>query len=305
MKLRILFLFGWAACFAPAQQPACRPVEGDRISARDLAAVLPEFSAAPPDALVSQAPVPGAQRVFHEAELRMLAHRFDIVLAAAEDICFAWPLQPLNASRVAAAMQESLQVPSAKVEIVETISDHVPAGRLDFPLDRLGTPSPTGPTEPVLWRGDVVYGEGHRFPIWARVNLSMPCQRVVAGENLRAGQAIEARQLRATAGTCFPIGAADLSVERVSGMVPIHAIAARTELRPDLLMPPNDVNRGDDVRVEVHSGAARLVLTARALTAGRSGDTISVRNPENNRTFQARITGKDVAVIEAGLPKGI
>jgi hypothetical protein len=47
------------------------------------------------------------------------------------------------------------------------------------------------------------------------------------------------------------------------------------------------------------------LLTARALTGGRSGDTISVRNPESNKTFQARVTGKGTAIVEAGVPKGI
>ena len=90
MKLRILFLFGWTAWFAPAQEPSCHPVEGDRILARDLAAVLPEFGSVQPDALLGQAPLPAAQRTFHSPELHALAHRFGIVLSPADDICFEW-----------------------------------------------------------------------------------------------------------------------------------------------------------------------------------------------------------------------
>jgi flagella basal body P-ring formation protein FlgA len=88
-------------------------------------------------------------------------------------------------------------------------------------------------------------------------------------------------------------------------MLPIHSIASGTELRPDLIAAPNDVDRGDAVQVEVRSGNARLALTARAVTGGRSGETISVRNPENNRIFQARITGKGTAVVDTGMRKGI
>jgi flagella basal body P-ring formation protein FlgA len=88
-------------------------------------------------------------------------------------------------------------------------------------------------------------------------------------------------------------------------MSPIHSIAAGSELRLELLAPPNEINRGDAVHIEVRSGAARLVLTARALNGGRSGDTISVRNPDSNKTFQARVTGKGTAIVEAGIPKGI
>jgi len=300
MKLRVLVVLGWTAWFAPAQEPSCRPVEGDRILARDLAAALPEFAAAPPDSLVGQAPVPGAQRVFHASELQMLARRFGVVLAAPGDLCFAWTVEPLDRAQAIAAMQNSLQVPGAKIEIAQTISDRVPKGRVEFPLGGLGTPSPGDPTGPVFWRGDVIYGDNHRFAIWARVTLAVPCRRFIATESLRAGQPIAARQVRAIVSTCFPVGAKEISLDQVTGMMPIHSIAARTELRLDLLAAPNDVNRGDDVQVEVRSGNARVALTARAVTGGRNGDTISVRNPQSNRVFQARITGKDTAVVEAG-----
>jgi flagella basal body P-ring formation protein FlgA len=271
-----------------------------------LAAALPEFRTAPPESLVAQAPLPGARRTFHAAELRALAHRFGIALSSPEDVCFEWLSQPLDRTRVAAAMQESLAVPGAKITIKDAISDRVPSGQIEFPLSGLGTPSPTGPSAPVLWRGDVVYGDSHRFAIWARVEIAAPCQRLTAAESLKAGRPLEARQIRATTATCFPIAGKELpTVAQLTGMSPIHSIAAGSELRLDLLAPPNEINRGDAVHIEVRSGAARLLLTARALNGGRSGDIISVRNPESNRTFQARVTGKGTAIVEAGVLKGI
>jgi len=306
MKLRALLLFGWTAWFAPAQEASCHPVEGDRILARDIAAALPEFRTAPPEALAGQAPLPGSRRVFHAPELRALAHRFGITLSSPEDICFEWPTQPLDRARAIAAMRESLAVAGAKIEIKDAISDRVPKGAIEFPLAGLGTPSPTGPSTPVMWRGDVVYGDSHRFAIWARVELASPCQKLTAAESLKAGRPIDARQIRVTTGTCFPVAGKELpSLAQLTGMSPIHSISAGTELRPELLAPPNEINRGDAVHIEVRSGAARVVLTARALNGGRSGDTISVRNPESNKTFQARVTGKGTAIVEAGIPKGI
>jgi flagella basal body P-ring formation protein FlgA len=306
MKLRALLLFGWTAWFAPAQEASCHPVEGDRILARDIAAALPEFRTAPPEALAGQAPLPGSRRVFHGPELRALAHRFGIALSSPEDICFEWPTQPLDRARAIAAMRESLAVAGAKIEIKDAISDRVPKGAIEFPIAGLGTPSPTGPSTPVMWRGDVVYGDSHRFAIWARVELASPCQKLTAAESLKAGRPIDARQIRVTTGTCFPVAGKELpSLAQLTGMSPIHSISAGTELRPELLAPPNEINRGDAVHIEVRSGAARVVLTARALNGGRSGDTISVRNPESNKTFQARVTGKGTAIVEAGIPKGI
>jgi flagella basal body P-ring formation protein FlgA len=50
--------------------------------------------------------------------------------------------------------------------------------------------------------------------------------------------------------------------------------------------------------VEVRLGRARLVMNARAEAAGRTGDTIAVRNPESSRIFQARIEGKDRVLVD-------
>jgi flagella basal body P-ring formation protein FlgA len=306
MKFRILFLLGWISWFAPAQGPACHSLEGDRIRARDLAAVFPEFHQVPAETVLGQAPLPGAQRTFHSPELRALAHRFGVDLSSAPDTCFEWALQPLDHARAIAAMQESLRIPDAKIEIADMISDRVPPGRIEFPLDSLGTPSPSGPSAPVLWRGAVVYGDSHRFPIWARVGIAAPCRKLIAVDSLKTGQPIEARQLRATTSACFPVSAKEIPpITEVAGMVPLRPIAAGAELRLDFLALPNDVNRGDAVHVEVRSGGARLAFTGHALTGGRSGDTISVRNPDSNRTFQARVTGKGTAIVELGAPKGI
>jgi flagella basal body P-ring formation protein FlgA len=294
------------AWFAPAQEPSCRPVEGDRISTRDLAAALPEFTAAPPGGLVAQAPLPGFQRIFHAQELRVLAHRFGVALSSEQDVCFSWTLQPLDRAAAGAAMREALQMEGATIDIDEISPAKVPAGRIEFPLTWLGTPSPTGPPTPVMWRGSVIYGESRRFSIWARVQIAAPCRKSVAAEALKPGRKIEARQVRTTTGTCFPLHAADMPpAEQIAGMTPLRPIAAGSELRLDLLDGSHEVNRGDAVRIEVRSGAALLALTARALTAGRSGEIISVRNPESNRTFQARVTGKGTAIVETGVPKGI
>lgn len=306
MRFRILLLMGWAAWFAPAQESSCHPVEGDRIKARNLAAVLPAFSSAPPEALLGQAPLPGSQRIFHAPEIRALAHRFGISLASPPEVCFEWPMQPLDRARTIAAMQDALQIPGARIEIADAISAHVPAGRIEFALGSLGKPAAPNASTPVLWRGDVAYGAGHTFPIWARVMITASCRRMIATENLKAGKPIEARQLRATTFACFPVGVREIPpIAEVAGMSPLRPIASGSEVRPDWIAPPNDVNRGDEVRIEVRSGAARLAFLAHALTGGRSGDMISVRNPASNRIFQARVTGKGSAFVEALGPKGI
>jgi flagella basal body P-ring formation protein FlgA len=280
-------------------------VEGDRIRGQDLAAALPEFRRVPAETVLAPAPVPGSQRIFHAAELLALARRYAIALEAPPDICFQWEMQPLDRSQVLAAMREALQIPAALIEIADLSTSRVPPGRIEFPLSRLGTPASPQPRTLALWRGDVVYGDNHRYAIWARVGIAAPCRKVVAVESLKAGKPIEARQLRDTPSACFPVSGKEVPpLDDVAGMAPLRLIAAGSEVRPEWLTGANDVNRGDLVQVEVRSGAARLALTARALSGGRSGETISVRNPDSNKIFQARVTGKGTAIVEAGGPKG-
>jgi flagella basal body P-ring formation protein FlgA len=210
-------------------------------------------------------------------------------------------MQPLDRKSVLASMQESLQVAGVEIEIAEISLSRVPPGRIEFPLNRLGVPASSEQRAPVLWRGDVVYGEGHKFAIWARVGITAPCRKLLAVGTLAAGKPIEARQLRETAAKCFPVAMKAVpSLGEVAGMVPLRSVTAGSELRPDNLVPPNDVNRGDAVHIDVRSGAAHVTFTARALSAGRSGDMISVRNPESNKIFQARVTGKGTALVETG-----
>jgi flagella basal body P-ring formation protein FlgA len=209
-------------------------------------------------------------------------------------------MESLDAGRVMQAMLESLHSPGAHIEVAETSLAKVPLGRVEFPREMLGRPASSAQRDPVLWHGEVVYGDDHRFSIWAKVRINVPCRRAVAVEPLKAGQPIEPRQLRTEEGQCFPLpgNAAPIAPESLAGMLPAHAIAAGAEVRPEFVAPPNQVNRGDSVHVEVRSGAARLAFMAKAESGGREGDMIAVRNPSSNKVFRARIKGKDQVVVQ-------
>ncbi|SPE23287.1 SAF domain [Candidatus Sulfopaludibacter sp. SbA3] len=265
-----------------------------------LAAALPEFRALPPDTLLGTMPPPGSRRTFHAAELGALAQRYGIRLDEPQDVCFEWAMAPLEHDQIVQAMRNALQDPDARIEIAETILNPVPRGRLEFPREMLGSPASPAQKDPVLWRGSVVYGGDHRYPVWTRVRVRVACDRLIATEALKPGQRVDARQMRMEHGECFPAprGAVPALAASAAGLVPVRAIAAGAEIHPELLVPPNDVNRGDTVQVEVHSGATRLKFTAKAESGGRSGDFIAVRNPSSNRIFRARVEGKDSVLVE-------
>ena len=303
MKLCIALVIAGIACAASAEQRACREVEGERIFARDLAVAIPAFGALVPQLPVAFAPVPGSRRIMHASELVSLARRHSIELATVEDLCFEWPMQPLERAAAMEAMRASLDAPEATIEIVEMSRNPVPRGRIEFPRDRLGMPAAAGARAPVLWRGNVVYGGARRFAIWARVTVAARVVQVVAIESLRAGQPVEPRQLRLETSQGFPLPAKIAgSIEQVAGRLPLRPLSAGSPIHLDQLAAPFDVNRGDLVDVEVRSGAARLSFSGKAETAGRSGDVVAIRNEDTNRLFQARVNGKGKALVFARAP---
>lgn len=304
MRLRQAVVIVGLACAAPAEQRACREVVGERILARDLAVAIPAFGALVPELPVAVAPVPGSQRIMHVAELASLARANSIEPATLEDLCFEWPMQSLDRVAMMEAMRASLNAPEAAIEIVEMSRNRVPHGRIEFPRDHLGTPAAGGVRVPMLWRGNVVYGEARHFAIWARVIITDTVVRVVTLESLRAGQPVERSQLRLETTQGFPLGQnLARSVEQVAGHLPLRPIPAGSPVHVDQLAAPFDVNRGDVVDVEVRSGAARLSFSGKAETAGRTGDMVAIRNEGTNRLFQARVNGKGRALVLTRVPQ--
>ena len=183
--------------------------------------------------------------------------------------CFERAMEPLDRSRVLEAMRAALAIPDAHIELSEMSLYAVPRGRIEFDLGRLGTPASPEQHAPVLWRGDIVYGENRRFAIWARVRILARRTQVVAAEDLKPGRPIEPSELRAVSQESFP---APLKpppeIGQFTGMLPVRTIPAGAVLSPELVSRPNDINRGDLIEIEVRAGAARLALTARAESAG-------------------------------------
>src|ERR1035438_2628208 len=172
MTFRSLVLLCCIARFAPAQQPACHPVGGPQIHAKDMAGVLHAFGKIPPETVLAASPLPGSSRIFHRSELYSIAQQYSVPTDDLADVCFAWQMQPLPLDRVLDAMRASLQLASASIEIVEMPLKPAPVGPLAFPLDQLHPPAAGDQSVAVLWRGEVILADNQRYPIWARVRVS-------------------------------------------------------------------------------------------------------------------------------------
>ena len=303
--MRRFFLLAWVSLAPfPALPQTCAPVEHDPITARDLAVFVPVFAQIAPDTPIAPAPGPGVRRVFHRLELAALARNYSLALAAADDLCFEWPMQVPGRERLLEAMQAALPDPGARIELLETSRYPAPRGRIEFRREDLAAPALPNAPAPVVWRGNIVFGANQRFAIWARVRVVARVSHVVAAETIRPGTPIVSGQLRLESGNAFPVSG-DLAsrIDQVAGRIALRLIEAGTEVRLSQPQQPPDVKRGDAVTVEVLSGSMRLAFTGKAESDGRHGDTISVRNPRSNRVFQARVEGNDKAVVRVSGPE--
>ncbi len=267
----------------------CQAIAHDRILGSDLAAASAPLANLPPDSVIANAPRPGARRVFEPAELLRIARANNLEVSGLTPLCFERETSPLDPELVKSAMRRSLGDPRAGVEISSISKYPVPAGELVFPRETLMEPASGDST---FWNGYVAY-DGGRFPVWAKVRLTVLKSRLVSLVDLLPGHVLSPTDLRLVEASEFPRRAPPLSnPEGAVGLVVRRAIPAGSVLTAAMLEPPNDVERGQTVLVEVHSGAATVKVEAKAESAGRRGETVAVRNAASGALFRAQIEGK-------------
>jgi flagella basal body P-ring formation protein FlgA len=279
-------------------QAECLTVSGEQILGKDLARAVPALARIPGSTPLAPAPVVGSSRVFSPSELQSIAARFALPPVEATEVCFRFATEMLDRVRMEAAMKKALAIGDAHIEILETTAGDVPKGVIEFTREGLGLPSTPDQPTGEMWRGNILYGGAQRFPIWAKVRVTVPSARLVALEPLRPGTVIRPEQVHLEIADRFPqSGIGDLTPQSIAGMAPVRSIAAGAEIRRENLIRPNDVNRGETVQVNVQFGAAHLSFSGHAESGGHAGDPVSVRNPESNKLFEAVIAGPGLVVV--------
>src|ERR1035441_5596083 len=186
----LLFL----AVYSISTFAGCIPITGNRILGRDLALADPHFSALPASLTVGFTPAPGTKRTYSVIELQQLARANGISVIGPENICFELPMLRLTEEDATLAMRHSLPA-DATLKIIELAKFDVPAGLLEFPIEGLELPAPANPGVQ-LWRGHVKYAETRQASVWARVEIAVQYQAVVAGKDLPQDIPIRAGSVR-------------------------------------------------------------------------------------------------------------
>jgi flagella basal body P-ring formation protein FlgA len=271
---------------------ACGIVDVDHILGKDVSAASAVFAALDPKLEIGAAPLAGVQRVLRPDELVRLAKLNGIALdGPVSGICFERATETLTAEKLLPELQKTLAIDNANIEILDFSRFGIPSGTFEFPKSSL---MPNG-----LWRGRVLYGENHSMPVWVKTRITVQRTWVEAGETLAVGKAIEASQLNVKTGPRFPFDTTFIeSMQVLVGRRPVRTLAAGTPIAPAMLTIAHDVERGDRVEVEVTVGRAILDFEATAESSGRTGDSIMVKNPENGRSFQAKIQDKGHVLVE-------
>jgi flagella basal body P-ring formation protein FlgA len=273
-------LLALAACVAV-------PAASDKIVAGDLAPFSPAFANVNPAAFIGWAPAPGVRGIFSVAELRRTAARLGAPAVPDTPLCVERATAPLEPARILAAIQS--QIPRGEIQLLDFSRALAPEGELIFPPNGLHRSAGAA-----YWSGYVRYATGRRFAVWAKVAMAVPA--VVAAVDLQPGRPVEAGQLRVE-------NRAELSglepIEPVVGKCPRRLIRAGTAILPQWLEAAPAIVRGDAVTVEVQSGAAHLTLDGRAETSAAVGQRITVRNPETEKRFFARVEAKGRVSVAA------
>lgn len=286
------------AASAAAAVHACHAVEGDQVLMSDLALADARFAAAPGGQAAGFAPQPGGKRIFWPGELIHLAQRNGIATDEPfQQICFELRTHVIALEDVAAAVRAWAPEPS-RIEVLEQSRFPAPFGRLVFDRPQVPQEARDGS---MLLHGYVLYRGNQRFPVWARVRVRVPRAVAVAAVDMNPGEEITPEKVRTEqhetglAAAGFVASAAELV-----GRTARTRITAGTPLLLAQFEKANAVIRGATVKVEVRDGAALLLFDARAETSGRTGDTISVVNPANNKAFKAKVAGRNSVLVTPG-----
>ena len=290
---------GWVAL---AQTPVMLEVEHERVTAGDLARVIPAFSGAPPGAEILYAPAPGVAREMGSQELERLAARQGIGPGGAsggpERVRIVRRLRRLEEGEAVAALAAALAVryrippEDVAIEMVGFVAPLVPAGELSFRAGESFRKGGELAAVPLTWRTP----EGRSATLWLRARLTLRGRYAVVTRTLAPGTRLEPGDVAEREGALEPerwIGSASEAVG--------HTLARRLaagEKIPRAFLAASRVERGAVLELRVAGGGVELRVPARAEQGGRIGDRVALRNLETGRRVTATLTGAGVAEVK-------
>ena len=298
----LLLLF--AICLPlPAGEAMSIEVERDRLTAADLARVIPQWKKLDGSRVIAYAPLPGVERRVSRRQLIRWADQHGLKLNIEdlpEAVLVARRMRKLRAEEalrtVTGAVSERYQLPLEQLRVrlhgfSETL---VPAGKLNFEirgsLNRLNQPV----SIPLGWRDSD--GRSGTVPLRATVSIlgthaiarhAMPAKSIVGPQDFTFREGILPGPPEQYLVLPEDVEGKTLKYSLKSGQALSHAMLLDTPL----------VQRGDLIELAWKSKSIRLRVPARAEEAGSLGDRITCRNLESGRRVVATIVDQKRAEV--------
>ncbi|WP_232595699.1 flagellar basal body P-ring formation chaperone FlgA [Marinibactrum halimedae] len=122
---------------------------------------------------------------------------------------------------------------------------------------------------------------------------------VVATSPLAKGNALRQEDLELQKRDVSRLGKGFLlNTDSAIGMELRRPLRLGEPLRETLLIPPQVIDRGDTVAITAISQQVSVVANGTALSNGRTGDKIRVRNENSDRVVRAEVTGPGEVTIQ-------
>ena len=284
----IVFIVLFSAAVSWGQ---CLTVDGEWVTARDVAEHSPQFAALDPELRLVRAPFPGARRVVGPSALPPVEEA-----EALTPFCVERRLRTLSREAFAEAIRKTLAVMD-EAEVSFELADYdrsmAPSGRLEFLTQSLPPPVLGRADDPVLWRGKLFYADGHSVPVWVRVRLWLSGEVCLLKRDVARGEDLTPEDCKIGTVKYPPFAPPPLrEAAALDRTMAARRLRAEEPIYQALVVHKPDVEAGKNVDLKVVSGGAQLRFQAKAATSGRRGDSVAVTNPVNGKRIEGKVMGQ-------------
>ena len=295
-----------AACNCNSQ---CLEISGRWVTANDLSSIVPEFRKLDAGTQLIPAPWFHSRRVLSNRELVRLAmqHNFEVHDVPGE-VCLEARSVIVTHSTVQNAIEQALAAVRGDAIVEATIIDFnpkkAPVGTLLLGHAGLMSACSAGPCSSYRWRGAIQTADGQSIPFKVELRLEVMETMVIAKRAFSFGEKVSPHgYVSAERRVAWHSGPKREMVNPV-GQIVRRAIKEGEIISRENLRRARDVESGESIELEVRSGELVLVTQAHAVTGGKQGDRVIVRNSSTKKNFAAVVTGPAKARTIAPVGQG-
>ena len=293
--------------FVPTTQAASiirLALEHDRLTAGDLARVIPEWKAAAPHEPLGFAPLPGIDRRLARGQLLGWGKRLgldlrpesmpDFVLVSRRMRQFT-EAEAKTALTAAIAERHGLDADQVRIQLHDFEATPVPTGTLRLDSNLLLTQLNEPRSVPLRWKD----GGGRSATIWLRATVSIMGRYAAAAESLEVGTTLRPEDFVFQTGQLAGDPKKYITTpEQVAGMTLKRPLREGEPLLRGAIARHHTVRRGDLVELQLKSRSIQLRVPGRAEQSGSRGETIACRNLESGQRISAVIVDSKHAEVE-------